>query len=441
MSPIPKTSAGAERVPDAGRPEVVAPGAAAPRSRAWLVWLLVAAALMAGAILLLRSRYVSKPAAWAGIRTARVIRGALLKTLRVSGSIEASRYADIVAPRLRAPDNGRGMVLLYLSPNGSMVKKGDVVAEADSQPTKDHLEDVEAQVGQGELEILRLKANQAAEMETVRQRVRVARGALEKAQQDVRAVPTKNKIDQELLKLAAEEAQARYDQAQNQVNLYIESHAAQLRVAELNQESQVRHRDRHRNDIERLVMRTPIDGRAVLRPTYRHGEQYQTRVGDEVNPGQMFMRVDASGMQLETSMNQAESQLLRVGQRATIRFDAYPDIRLHGKVVAVGTIAAGGRRVNYYVRRVPVRIALEGQDPRVLPDLTASADVVVAEQPDSIIVPREAVMDESGKSVVYVKQDGAFSAREVEIGLESNTGVAVRSGLQPGDEVALDRPL
>ena len=442
MSPIAKFSAAPQPAPDPAGPEVVAPEPRTSGGRKWLVLVFVLVAVAAAGALFLRVRQASKQPPLAGVRTAKAVRGLLQNKLRMSGTIEAAHYADIVVPRLLAPDNGRGMVLLYLPPNGSMVKAGEKVSEVDGQDAKDHTDDVQAQVNQGELDLLRVKANQAAQMESVRQRVREARGALEKAQQNVRAAPTKNRIDQELLKLAVDEAQANYEAAQGQVELYLESQASAMLLAQYNQERQVRHLNRHLHDNEQLVMKAPMAGRAVLRPTYRHGEQFQVRIGDEVTAGQTLMRiVDASEMRLEASMNQAESELVRIGQRALIRFDAYPDIRLNGHVDAVGTIAAGGRRVSYYIRRVAVRIAIEDTDSRVLPDLTASADVVVAEQPDSIIVPRQAVLEEDGKSVVYVKQAGAFSAREVEVGLASNTEVSIRSGLQAGDEVALERPI
>ena len=42
-----------------------------------------------------------------------------------------------------------------------------------------------------------------------------------------------------------------------------------------------------------------------------------------------------------------------------------------------------------------------------------------------------------GKSVVYVRQGEAFVPREVEIGAVNTTQVAVTSGIQPGEEVAL----
>ncbi len=398
-------------------------------------------ALIAGPVLFFRAHRSGKTTAGPVIPTTKAARGPVRNTVRLSGTIAATRYADVVAPMLQSPDHGHGMVLLSVPPSGSMVREGEIVAQMDNQVAEDHLADVEATVLQGQLELRRLKATQDAQMETVRQRARVAKGVLDKALQDARASEAKTKIDQELLKLAVEEAREAYQEAMRQVEMTAQSQASAMRVAEYEQQRQVRHRDRHRTDLERTVIKASMSGHVLMRPIFRHGEQGQVRVGDELSPGQAFMRiVDISRMHLETSMNQAESELVRLGQRAMIRFDAYPDIKLNGKVVSVGTLAIGGRRVNYFIRRVPVRIAIDGTDPRVLPDLTASADVVVAEQDDSIVVPRQAVLEEDGKPVVYVRQAGMFTPREVALGVQSNTEAAVLSGLHPGEEVALEKP-
>jgi multidrug efflux pump subunit AcrA (membrane-fusion protein) len=57
-----------------------------------------------------------------------------------------------------------------------------------------------------------------------------------------------------------------------------------------------------------------------------------------------------------------------------------------------------------------------------------------------VIVPRQAVVEADGKSVVYVKQNGGFSPREVEVGRCNNTEVAIVSGLLAGEEIALQPP-
>jgi cobalt-zinc-cadmium efflux system membrane fusion protein len=103
----------------------------------------------------------------------------------------------------------------------------------------------------------------------------------------------------------------------------------------------------------------------------------------------------------------------------------------------VGALAFSGRRTNYYVRRVPVKVSIANADRRVIPDLSASADVVVSGVAEGIIVPREAVSEESGKSVVYVRGEQGFNAREVEIAGENNTHLALASGVKEGEEVAV----
>ena len=120
-----------------------------------------------------------------------------------------------------------------------------------------------------------------------------------------------------------------------------------------------------------------------------------------------------------------------------VRFDAYPGLILDGKVEAVGHDGQ---------QQPPGQLlcaACAGADragrhrPAVIPDLTANADVVLAEQDDVFLIPREAVQDAGGKSVVMVKQGESVVPREVGIGGYSNTQASVISGLQEGDQVAL----
>ena len=180
-----------------------------------------------------------------------------------------------------------------------------------------------------------------------------------------------------------------------------------------------------------------MSGQVVLRTINRRGQQFQVQVGDELAPAQSFLRVvDLSQMQMDATINQTESEHVRIGQPAMVHFDAYPDLVVRGRVEAVGSMAtSSGRWSNNYIRRIPVRIQIDDRDPRVIPDLTASADVVVAEEGEGLILPREAVHEEGGKSVVYVKQGDAVEAREVEVGGSSNTQVTVRYGIQAGEEV------
>ena len=371
----------------------------------------------------------------------RAARGVLAATRRVAGSIIAGRFANIAARVLRAPDQGRGLTLTFLAPSGSHVKEGDVIAEIDTADVVDHIDDVQADVIQSGLDIKRRKAVYIAQMEAYRQRLRVCKATLDKAKQDARALAVKPATTQEYLRLAVNEAQLEYDEVSKQIPLNLERSNADLNVYQLSYDRQVRHLAQHQEDVRRCKVRAPLNGLVVMQTVYRGGEMNQIKVGDQLSPGQPFMRVvDPDSMQLDASMSEAESELLRLGQPATVRFDAFPEIVVRGRVTTVGAMAYNARRINYWVRRVAVRLALERTDPRVIPDLTASADVVVSDPAEGVIVPREAVVETDGKTVVYVKHEGQFTPQAVELAGVTNTQVVVARGIQEGDEVALRIP-
>src|SRR5215471_20646 len=420
--------------PSTEAPKLV-PAPERPRSKGPIFFFLIL--FTAAAIWYFRPQQ-EKPSKTAAVSTIKPVRGAIESTRRIAGSVTAGRFANVTVPILQAPDSGRGLTLTYLASSGSLVNEGDLLAEIDAADMKDHLDDVEAQVNQFELDIKKRKTVQVAQMEAMLQRIRVAKAELLKSKEDLKALDVRSAISQEILKLAAEEAQATYDEVRQELPLMEEQQRADMAMTMLDYERQVRHRNRHRHDLAQFRISSPLKGMVVLQTTNRNGELNQIQIGDKVAPGQPFIRVvDPNSMQLEAMMSQTEADLIRLGQSATLRFDAFPDIVASGEVKGVGALAVGGRRVNFYIRRIPVRVGLNKQDPRVIPDLSASADIRTSSA-EGLILPREAVTEADGKNVVYVRKEDGFTAREVEIGGENPTQVAVTGGLQEGEEIALN---
>ena len=94
-----------------------------PRSaaRRWTVAALTVLFAML-AVYFLRSGARTEPSSVAILRTAKALRGAVVRSTRLTGTISAKSFASVTAPRLQAPDSGRGLVLLYLPENGSRVR-------------------------------------------------------------------------------------------------------------------------------------------------------------------------------------------------------------------------------------------------------------------------------------------------------------------------------
>ncbi len=373
------------------------------------------------------------------VRTAKVTSGNLQRTIRVGGQTSAREFQNVVAPLLRGPEGNRDLVLMKVAPSGALVKKGALLAKIDGQSMADHVDDLKDTIEAADADVRKRKAEQGIEWESLQQTLRLAKSAYEKAKLDASAGEVRTDIERQLLNLSLEEAAASYKQQQADLASKKISQAAELKILEITRERHVRHRNRHVVDLSKFTVNAPMNGLAVMSPTIRGGEMGQFQEGDRVSPGQQFMKiVNPNSMQVEATVNQSESSEFRIGQHAKIHFDAFPGLELNAKVYSIGALAVGGWRQNFYVRNVPIRLMIEGADPRVIPDLSASADVVLSTAENKTLVPLSAVQIENGKTTVYVKTGEAFEKKYVQLGLKNGSDAVVESGLSAGDEVRLN---
>ena len=93
-----------------------------------------------------------------------------------------------------------------------------------------------------------------------------------------------------------------------------------------------------------------------------------------------------------------------------------------------------------YVREIAVSIDILGQDPRIIPDLSASADILLALHEDVVVAPREALEREGDSFFVRVKraaEAAGFVRQPVTAGARNDTHVVVVGGLEGGETLVL----
>lgn len=387
-----------------------------------------------------------------------VIAGDLHRTIRVTGTVAAKNYASLLAPRvlgsrnnvnrggmggaLGGPGGDFNLVLIHLIQAGTHVKKDDVVAQFDPTNQLLRLDDYKDSVIQSDNTIRKLIANLAATKEAHDQTVRAAKAAADQAKLDLAKAPVQSAIDAENAKLTAEGTEATYKQLVFEDSLVMESQAASIRVSELSKSQMAIELQRADGNVKRMEIHSPMDGIAVMASIIRNGEYGQVREGDQVNAGQPFLTiVDPSSMILDASVNQVDAEKLRIGMKALVHLDAYADLELPAVLVGIGAMAKTSTFRASYISEIPIRFQIEKTDPRLIPDLTGSADVLLDGENGGTILPRAALFSENGGSFVYVQTPDGWVKRPVEVGLENNTQVAIHSGLQKGDVVALARPM
>jgi multidrug efflux pump subunit AcrA (membrane-fusion protein) len=73
--------------------------------------------------------------------------------------------------------------------------------------------------------------------------------------------------------------------------------------------------------------------------------------------------------------------------------------------------------------------------------MDCTAEIIVEHHKEATYIPIQAVLFVDGKHTVYVEKDGLLEPREVEIGIDNNSLVVIKSGLEVGEIVTLVPPL
>jgi multidrug efflux pump subunit AcrA (membrane-fusion protein) len=142
--------------------------------------------------------------------------------------------------------------------------------------------------------------------------------------------------------------------------------------------------------------------------------------------------VDASQVRVDVQVDESDITRIAVGQRVTLSFDAFPNQRFNGAVAAVGPAGTASQGVVGY----PVTIEL--RNPRgVRPGMTATAEIVYAQQENALMAPNRAVNRQGRDRTVQVITPSGTETRKVEVGMSNDQVTEVTAGLEEGDEVAM----
>jgi HlyD family secretion protein len=140
--------------------------------------------------------------------------------------------------------------------------------------------------------------------------------------------------------------------------------------------------------LEKTEIRAPMDG-IVTRRNIEQGEVVVT--GTMNNPGTVLMTIsDMSTVEAVLEVDQTDVPQLRIGQKASIRIDAFPDEAFPGEVSEIGsspirgTSALGGAATG---TDYEVKVTLLKHPERIRPGLTVTTDITTATRDKVLTVP------------------------------------------------------
>jgi len=154
-------------------------------------------------------------------------------------------------------------------------------------------------------------------------------------------------------------------------------------------------------------------------------------LGDTVNSGTVIGTVITDQKIIEITLNEIDIANVKVGQNATINFDAVSDLTTTGKVFEVDTLGD----VNQGVVSYNIKISFDVEDDRIKPGMSVSIAVITSSKQGVLSVPIGAVKTSGGSSYVEVLENGKLVKKTVTTGLSNDTMVEIVEGLEEGEQV------
>lgn len=131
------------------------------------------------------------------------------------------------------------------------------------------------------------------------------------------------------------------------------------------------------------------------------------------------------------SLTEIDIPKVKIGNKATITFDAFPAKTYTGQVISIDTVGTISSNVTSY----PTVIKLDTEVLGVLPNMSAQANIITDSKSDVLTVASTAVQIQNGQAKVRVMKNKQLQDVFVETGITSDSQIEIVSGLTEGDIV------
>jgi HlyD family secretion protein len=179
-----------------------------------------------------------------------------------------------------------------------------------------------------------------------------------------------------------------------------------------------------------------LDHAQLLAPFAGTVTEVEVNTGDLVSSGETAFRIDdLEALYVDLQISEVDLASLKVGQPATLEFDAIADKVYNGEVTEIGMIGSVSQGVVNY----PVTVQVTDPDENIRPGMTASVTIIVDEVTDALLVPNKAIRNNGGQQTVTIMFEGQQITVPVTVGLSGDSMSAVTSDqLREGDTVVIN---
>jgi HlyD family secretion protein len=371
------------------------------------------------------------------IPMAEVQRKEFVDYLQIRGDVKATRSVTIAAAM------GAGeLQIVKLVPNGTAVKRGDVLVIFDTTTLKQTIAQDQSALNVSEAEIRQARASAQIKEEQNLTSVMKARYDVDRARMDASKQEILSAIESEKAKLKLADVEQKLNEAEAKLKADRSAVSSDISSRQQKRDQAAFQFKQDQRSLDALILRAPLDGTVGVLSHWTPNGPSAFKEGDRAWPGAGVVELpDPSTLKVVARIEEAERGQLRQGQSTSIRIDAIPNGTFTGSIASISAVASldfsGGWPIQ---RNFTVEVVLDSKDSRLSPNISANVRVVVNRFPDAIVIPSTAVYRKSGRAVAYVRHGSEFKETPIDVARRSGDETLVTNGLQPGQQVALKDP-
>jgi HlyD family secretion protein len=358
-------------------------------------------------------------------RIATIERGTMTKSVVATGKIEPITKVEIKS-------KANGIIEKLMTDVDQVVRAGDVLVELDK-------ENLTAQVREARANLQAAKAAlEGSEAQLQKNRVEAEAPDVEFAKRNY-ARSQQLFADKLVSPQALDDAKSAVDVAANrrsaaQVQLGISKAKVAESTANVAQAQAAV--ERAEEQLANATIRAPINATVLTRDV-----EIGSPVSSILNMGSAATLVmtlgDIKQVFVRGKVDEVDIGRVRLGQPARITVETFKDKKFDGKVTQISPIGTEKDNVTTF----EVKVSIDNPGNELKANMTANAEIVLQEYPNSLIVPEAAITyDAKRNPTVEIVDPGAKEGRRkvtIKTGVGNGTKTQVLEGLKQGDKVIL----
>jgi multidrug resistance efflux pump len=201
--------------------------------------------------------------------------------------------------------------------------------------------------------------------------------------------------------------------------------------------------EKHQDYLTKMQLVSPVDGVVIYADPDRRWGNPEIQVGMDVRRGMILCTIpDMAKLSVNFELAERYRSRVEIGTRVVINPESIPDLKLGGKIEKIAPLPVNQINWDQSSPRIyPSSIELDASDDsRLVNGMSVRIEIITEVLKDVVYVPIEAVFEEKGEFLVYVRTGPEPRRRTVQIGQASDSYVQIREGLEAGETIFLYRP-